>query len=348
MLVALAASAGARLLVAAGPVDEPGSRSAHVRPTPTSGGLAILAALGLGLLLLPASLRGPPEEAKDLAAAFGLAALLGLVGAVDDLLDLGPRLKLIAQSGLALAFAFFARVEAIPIGADAALGLGPLIGGFGTAFWIVLVVNAVNFMDGANGLASGCLSLMFLVLAGILGGRGDLPLAALALLGAAANLGFLPFNFPKARLFQGDAGALFSGFLLAALAVVAAGRDGRGPAPVLVVPTLLLPFLADVLFTLLRRARGGRPLFRAHAEHLYQRWMGKHGGSHVGLCLRMLFLVGLCALASIGIARLSRIAPGAAMGAFVVVVGLSAVAWRWLSATLDLSPAGMARPIRPS
>ncbi len=112
----------------------------------------------------------------------------------------------------------------------------------------------------------------------------DIFLGALA--GAAATAGFLPFNL-KGRLFQGDAGALFGGFLFAALCLVACGRDGRGPVGLWFGPTTLLPFLTDVLLTLLRRARGRRSLLQAHREHLYQRWLAAAPGrTHAALALR--------------------------------------------------------------
>jgi UDP-N-acetylmuramyl pentapeptide phosphotransferase/UDP-N-acetylglucosamine-1-phosphate transferase len=334
-MVAAAAALLCLLLRRAGPIDRPRARGAHAAPTPTSGGLALIAAVGLGVALAPHGALGPPPEAARLGAAFALAALLGLMGGLDDLLDLSPRLKLAVQSLLAVGFACVARVESIPLGPFGALALGPVVGGAGSAFFIVLVVNAVNFMDGSDGLAAGGMALMFLALAGLLAVRGDGPAASLALFAGAANLGFLPFNFPRAQLFQGDAGSLFSGFLLAALAVAAAGPKGLGPVPLVVAPTLLLPFLADVLFTLLRRARAGRPLLKAHAEHLYQRWRARRGGDHVALAGRMLLLLGLSAALAAALAALAGAAPPADLAGFLIAVLAAGAFWRRCSRAVD-------------
>ena len=198
--------------------------------------------------------------------------MLGLVGAWDDLFDLGARFKLLTQIVLSLLFAVFvARIEAIPLTSGLNLPLGAVVGVIGTALWLVVVINAVNFMDGANGLAPGAVAITLLAFALTAFQQGAPSYGGTAIVAALAAFGFLPWNFPKARLFQGDAGALFSGFLLAALAVIGAGPRGQGPVFLLFAPLALLPFLVDVLLTLLVRAKAKKRLFDAHSEHLYQR-----------------------------------------------------------------------------
>ena len=321
----LAAAAGSGVIAWAGPVDRPRERGSHKIPTPTSGGLGVIAGTSLGLWLFTALAPAPHSEVGKIAAAFGIAALLGLIGALDDLYDLGAKPKLLAQAILSLLFAVFvAHIEAIPIWGAQTLMLGPILGVIGTALWLVVATNAVNFMDGANGLAPGtvCIALIAFAYAGFHG--GDHALGGAALMTAAATLGFLPWNFPKGRLFQGDAGALFSSFLLAALAVMGAGPSGRGPVFVFFVPLALMPLLTDVLLTLLSRAQAKKKLFDAHKEHLYQRWLSKNGGSHVALAWRAYAATAL--FAGGAIALLSE-SPALKVAGFLSGTVVAATVW---------------------
>jgi UDP-GlcNAc:undecaprenyl-phosphate GlcNAc-1-phosphate transferase len=332
-VAALAVSAAVSGLVAwCGPVDRPRARGAHDRPTPTAGGLGLMAGAAAGLIVFCA-LQPPGAEGVRIAAAFGFAAALGLLGAVDDLYDLGARTKLLIQAALAFAFAvLIARIETIPLAPGFGLPLGPAIGALGTALWLVVATNAVNFMDGVNGLAAGSMAITLAAFgaAALLGGAGTL--GAAALVGAAAALGFLPWNFPRARLFQGDAGALFSSFLLAALAVIGAGADGRGPVFLLFAPLALLPLLADVLLTLLRRARAGERLLDAHKSHLYQRWFAARGASHAGVSSRAWAATAAFSAAALAV-RTARAEVQTAT--FVGGVVVAALAWAILSRRCD-------------
>ena len=342
--VALLAAAAASGLVAwAGPVDRPRDRGSHRTPTPTSGGLGIIAGTSLGLLAF-AALAPAPAPLADLgriAATLGFAAALGLVGGLDDLFDIGARAKLLIQAALSLAFAIFvARIEAIPLAPGAALPLGPIVGVIGTALWLVVATNAVNFMDGANGLAPGGIVIVLAALASaaLLGGSPLLGAAALST--AFAGLGFLPWNFPRARLFQGDAGALFSSFMVAALAVIGAGPSGRGPAFVLFAPLALLPFLADVLLTLLDRARARKRLLDAHAEHLYQRWLARSGGSHVALALRTYLIMAVFAGAALALTGAGTLMQTLGFAAALIA---AVVGWAILRRRVDRAePSGQA------
>ncbi len=315
----------------AGPVDRPRDRGAHQSPTPTAGGLGVIAGTCVGLWLF-AAMAGAATESGKIAAALGFASALGLLGGLDDLYDLDARLKFLVQIALALLFAVLvARIEAIPITSTLTLSLGPVIGALGTALWILVVVNAINFMDGANGLASGAGATVLLALAasGFLGGSPAVGAAALA--AALSGLGFLPWNFPNARLFQGDAGALFTGFFLAALAVIGAGQEGHGPTFVLFAPLALLPFLTDVLLTLLMRARARKRLFDAHKEHLYQRWLLRRGGSHRALTLRIYLIMAVFAGAALA---LRTAGPLLQFGGFAAATLAAAAGWLALSRSL--------------
>ena len=238
-------------------VDHPGGRRAHRRPTPRLGGLGIVWGFGVSLALLThggarwGSLAGGGAELVGLLTG---AALLVCVGLADDRRGLPWWVKLGASVLAALAlYAGGWRVVSIGIP-----GVGSIAtGGFAlplTVLWVVLVTNAVNLIDGLDGLATGVALVASLGLLALPGGAG--PERALALALAGALLGFLWFNLHPALIFMGDAGSLFVGFVLAALTL----RAGAGAAPDAfpLVPILVLAVpLADTTFAIARRGLAG-------------------------------------------------------------------------------------------
>ena len=298
----VAAALGAGLVASTGPVDSPNARSSHDAPTVTTGGLAVVAGASLGLAAFALTAKTAPGLAKG-AMTLTFAAALGVFGGFDDLYDLGARRKLLVQVIAAFAFAMFvARVELLPL-PGIILPLGAVLGVAGTTLWLVTVTNAVNFMDGADGLAAGCMAIALTVLAIACWAGGAPGLAVAALVGAAGLIGFLPWNLPSKQLFQGDVGSLFSGFLVAGLAVAA---NMRGATGLYVVPFALIPFLTDVLLTLGHRARRKQRLFEAHRDHLYQLWLRRTGGSHAALAVRAWAITAVYALAGLAADQMSQ------------------------------------------
>lgn len=254
-----------RAMIARGVMDVPGTRSSHDRPTPKGGGWGVLAALLAGIAGVEATgLAG--ADAMPLAG-FGVAALLlGSVAWADDVASFGFTIKLAAQAIAAMIVILSGfvidRIGPWQIGA---LGV-PL-----TLAWLIFAINAVNFIDGLNGLAAGCAAIVALassLAAWSAGGAAIVPMAMLPL--AAGLLGFLPYNFPNARIFMGDVGSQTVGLALAAMAGPLAGSGGPGAWGVLVMPMAMAPILVDVAFTLIRRLAAGRRLVEAHRGHLYQ------------------------------------------------------------------------------
>jgi Fuc2NAc and GlcNAc transferase len=224
--------------------------------------------------------------------------------------------------GVALIYSLLAaHIEALstPLGS---VELGPVLGVLGSTLWIVVVTNAVNFMDGANGLSPGSLVIALTVL-GLSSGHG---LGALALMGAAAGLGFLPWNLPGGRIFQGDAGALFSSALFAGLVLMAAGPLGEGAISVWFGPLALLPMLTDVFLTLLARARRRKSLLQAHRDHLFQRWLLARKASHGALSVRVWALMALAGLCAMGMQRLPI--PQHSL-VFAAALAVCVIGWRW-------------------
>jgi UDP-GlcNAc:undecaprenyl-phosphate GlcNAc-1-phosphate transferase len=268
-----------------------------------------------------------------IAATLALALAMGVIGALDDLFDIGAKTKLLLQAALALVFAtFVAHVESLPLGLGFDLPLGPFVGIAGVALWIVVAINAVNFMDGANGLAPGAQLCLFIAMT--VAALGRFPLVAdVSMVAALACAGFLPWNL-RGRLFQGDAGALFCGFLFAGLAILLTAPSTRSPGLSLYFgPLVLLPFLTDVLLTLAVRARRGQSLLQAHRDHLYQLWLRQPSQpSHVALAWRMMLIMGV--YGGFGLSMLvcpPRVQPEM----FVAAVAFSALSSGWLRRRLE-------------
>ncbi len=268
-LLALVSALAVRAMIARPILDHPNHRSAHVRPTPKGGGLGPVLAFSLGMgVVYHATPFAPLADARYVGVVLAALAMAG-VALADDLRDFRFLVKLAAQAGAAL----------VAMGAGLVLtrlalpGLGEVeLGVMGlavTLFWIVGCTNAVNFMDGLDGLVGGVVLVAAAALALIGAVQGSPFVAAAALCLGAGFAGFLPFNIAPARIFMGDVGSQFAGFLLAVLGVAAAGFDA-GQVSFLVVPLLLNGLLWDAAFTLVRRALAGERVSEAHRSHLYQ------------------------------------------------------------------------------
>ena len=269
MGLALLSAAVVRGMIALGPLDRPDARKAHTRAVPKGGGVGVVAAFLLGVAVLYAFAEFARLADPYFRGLILASSAIAAVAFLDDWRDWPFTVKLGAQVGAALLAVGSGLVVAelnLPWWGAVDLGLAgaPL-----TMVWILLLTNAVNFMDGLNGLASGVCAIAAAVLAAIAAAYGGWFVYFASLLLLAGLLGFLPFNFPHARIFMGDVGSQFCGFVLAVLAV-AAGRFQGVELPVLLVPMLLFGVLWDVVFTLLRRWRAGDRLTQAHRSHLYQ------------------------------------------------------------------------------
>lgn len=246
-------------------LDHPGERRSHSTATPRGGGIAIVAVVLLGLAGAAAGLAGPAHSGVAAAFTAGLA-LVALVGLLDDHRPLSPWLRLAVHAVAAAVFAF-ALWQA---GSTSWLAVIVCVA-------ILVLVNVWNFMDGINGIAASQALLVAAGLAAGLDGGGFL--VALGL--AAACAGFLPYNFPRARIFMGDVGSGALGFALAALGGVFAASAGPGPGLLLLLP--LSAFLVDAGLTLGRRVVRGERWWTPHVQHAYQVWARRAG--HVPVTL---------------------------------------------------------------
>ncbi|WP_270938662.1 glycosyltransferase family 4 protein [Falsiroseomonas oryzae] len=268
---ALAALSGVavRLMIAFPVLDHPNARSSHVRPTPRGGGVGVVLAFLAGMLVLYQAARFARIADAQFLGVIAAAVAIAAVALWDDVRDLPARLRLAAQVGAALVAVGGGLVVtrlALPWIGPVELGwLGPVL----TLVWIVGCTNAVNFMDGLDGLVGGTLLIVSAALAVIAAEQGGWFVYAAALFLAAGFAGFLPFNLHPARIFMGDVGSQFAGFMLAVLAVAAARFDGL-QVSFLIVPLLMFGLLFDAAFTLARRALMGERLAEGHRTHLYQ------------------------------------------------------------------------------
>jgi len=258
-----------RAMIGARVMDQPDPRKAHRNPTPRGGGVGIVVAFLLGIGVL----YGFAQFARLADAYFQgvilAAVLIAVVSFLDDVWDLPFTVKLATQALAAAAVVGSGlHVATLNLPMIGAVALGPA-GIALTLFWILFVTNAMNFIDGLNGLAGGVTLVASLCLAALAATQGAWFVYFAAMMLAAGLVGFLPFNFPTARIFMGDVGSQFCGFILAVLGIAAARFD-QVPLGFLVVPMLLSGVLYDVAFTLARRALAGENLARAHRGHLYQ------------------------------------------------------------------------------
>ena len=233
-------------------LDLPGDRRSHTVPTPRGGGIAIVAAMCVAIAW---ALATDATHAPFLLAVGAGLLLIAGIGWIDDHRALRPWPRLVVQAIASVALAWGLGTEGASIAGSLA--------GFVAA---MVMVNVWNFMDGIDGIAT-----TQAILAGLAYGAfawGDPPVW-LALGLAAGCLGFLPFNFPKARIFLGDVGSGALGYALAATASWIACGDWV-QAPLLLLP--LSGFLTDASLTLAARAAAGQRWWLPHAEHAYQYW----------------------------------------------------------------------------
>jgi UDP-GlcNAc:undecaprenyl-phosphate GlcNAc-1-phosphate transferase len=269
----------ARLARRIGAVDRPRARGLSEHETPLLGGLAILlAVLVTAAIWLPDTIILPHTygRAGNGGVVHTWAVILGacvitLVGAIDDVRDLPPGVKLVGQIVAAVI-----AVEGGAVVTDVTLPLGigllsfPNEGGVLTVIWLVALMNVVNFSDGVDGLAAGLCTIdgiAFAIIAFSLHVAGAPVLAALT---AGAAFGFLFHNFYPASVFMGDAGANLLGYLLGVTAVVGSLKTNALVALVVPLMILVIPFL-DTGFVIAKRLKYRRKPWSADANHFHHR-----------------------------------------------------------------------------
>jgi UDP-GlcNAc:undecaprenyl-phosphate GlcNAc-1-phosphate transferase len=284
----------------AGLMDDPGKRKIHHQPIPLAGGLAIMTGLLVptalaSLLLWWQRARGSPDPVSSGAASgllfspldvrsayllqYGLShraiRLLGIiagalgmlfVGWLDDKHELSSRFKFAGQLLIAALVA--------ATGVRITLFVPNIIFSYAiTILWIVTLINAFNFMDNMNGLCAGLGAIGAWYFATIAAAEGQYLVALIAFLTFGALLGFLPYNFPRARAFLGDAGSHLIGYLLAVLAILPHFYNPLHPRRrAVLIPLFVLAVpLLDLCWVVLLRWRAGKPFYQGDTNHLSHR-----------------------------------------------------------------------------
>jgi len=302
--------------------DLPGQRRLHDVATPRGGGIAIVVAMIVGGVAL--AIREGQSDCLPLL----LPPLLGVawVGWLDDHGGLSA-LKRLAMHVVAAAWVCAGPLLlswAIPV-PDTHLDVFAMIAAWVAMFAVVWSINLHNFMDGINGLLAWQAIFVFAALAVLFAWReGDGAILCMAC--AAACIGFLPFNFPRARVFMGDVGSGALGFAIAMAVVWQVAHDTIAAASGLV---LCSAFATDATCTLLSRMLGGRRWYSAHREHLYQ-WLVRSGFSHARV---VAFYMGWNVLVALPVAlymnRTPQIPMPAGLTPAVAVYTLAVTAW-WI------------------
>ena len=293
-----------------GAVDKPDARKIHHTLMPRLGGVAIYAGFLTAYWLLGF------QEARYLGLLLGGTFIL-LVGLVDDIRNISPRLKLAGQIvAAAILVASGVRVEFLTNPFDGLLILGKLAVPV-TIFWIVGVTNALNLADGLDGLAAGTSFIAAVTIAVVAWFNGETGVALLSLALAAGVLGFLPFNFHPARIFMGDSGSMFLGFNLAALATIGLTKSATVVSLFVPVVILGLPIL-DTTLAIIRRFLNHQPIFAPDKSHLHHRLLAQ--GLTQRQAVGIIYLVNACLGGSAVL--LTRLTTDQSM---LILVGLAVV-----------------------
>jgi UDP-GlcNAc:undecaprenyl-phosphate GlcNAc-1-phosphate transferase len=276
-------------------VAVPNTRSVHSKTISRFGGFAIFTSFFLAYWIMSWFTD------FELSSFYGILAgaiIIEIVGIVDDKWELSSKVKLTGQvlaAGVVMACGIQIPYLTVPF-TDISLTLGwvsyPL-----TLFWIVGITNAINLIDGLDGLAAGVASIAVgtMMVMAIITGNTPLVIVCAILLGTTTS--FLIFNFYPAKLFMGDSGSLFLGFMFATLSIYGYKQIMFVS---LIIPALLVAVpLSDTLFAMLRRKLNQKSMFSADKEHLHHRLIDQHGFSHAKTVLVIYAIstfFGLCAI----------------------------------------------------
>jgi UDP-GlcNAc:undecaprenyl-phosphate GlcNAc-1-phosphate transferase len=331
-----------RLAVRFGAIDQPSDRKLHVVPTPTMGGLAMwvgfLVAMGVSRFL-PFFDSMNDTAAEPLAAVVTCTLMTGL-GVIDDRRGTSALAKLTAQIfiagilvllGVQLLYFVLPGEGLAVLGTDEAVPL--------TILWVVAAANAINLVDGLDGLAAGMVAISaatFLIYL-VRGGDTSESASVAALLSAITVgicAGFLPWNFHPAKIFMGDTGSMLLGMLVAIATISGVGRNPvpppRGEVAVIALPLLVpllvlgIPFL-DVLLAIVRRTRKGLGIAHADKEHIFHHLMDIGHGHRGAVLLMYLWSALVCGSAlAIGVID-GRLVAGAIVGCALVLFLVTAL-----------------------
>lgn len=250
-----------KLALKIGATDKPSKRKVHEKIMPRLGGLAIFISFVIGVVMIG------PTNPSYMWIVIG-ATMIVVVGILDDIYELSAIIKLIGQILAALVVIIFGDIQMnfinLPFGGVLEFGIFsvPM-----TLFWIVAVTNAINLIDGLDGLASGVTSIALVTVATMAYMMGNFYIFTISLLLLFSVLGFLYYNFHPAKIFLGDTGSLFLGFMLAVLSLLGFKNITLVS---LFIPLFILGVpIVDTLFAIIRRSKNNVPFYLADRSHIH-------------------------------------------------------------------------------
>ena len=261
-----------------GAIAYPGGRHVHSRPIPRLGGIALYAAFWIAALIIQVWDKSYTMDVSSIVQIWGLfigSTIILAVGIWDDIREIRPLVKLfwqVAAAAVLLGFKFSMDIISLPfIGEISFVKYGlSAIGFILMLFWVVSLVNTVNISDGLDGLAAGICFMVALLLFWSAYRIDQVPAAHLTLALAGALLGFLVFNFPPARVFMGDSGSMFLGYIIGGLSIM--GLLKTATILGLVFPLLVMGMpVTDLTFAIIRRKLRGQSMATADRGHLHHR-----------------------------------------------------------------------------
>lgn len=297
-----------------GAVDIPkDDRRVHSKPIPRLGGLAIYLAFVITVLIFL-----PLNSDSAVPGMLVGGTLIVMLGVIDDIKELSPKIKFAGQVLAALVLVVFGvKVEWVtnPLGGMFYLGKLsiPL-----TIFWIVGITNTLNFIDGLDGLAAGISSIASFTLFLVALREGNIVVVIMTAALAGAALGFLPYNFNPAKIFMGDTGAMFLGYILAGISIEGAIKSAAAIALIVPILALGLPIF-DTTFAIIRRIANGYPVTRADKDHIHHRLLAR-GLSQKQVVLIMYSINGALGMGAIVLSEIGSIKAGIVLVLLLAII----------------------------
>ena len=302
-------------------LDKTGHRKVHKKPVPLLGGLAIYTGFVLAVSFF--MFHKPfAESMQKFAGLLGGATIILLVGIADDIKGLTPRRKLLYQiiaATIASSFGYTVIKVSHPLGGAFYM---PVLFSLGfTIFWIVGITNAVNLLDGLDGLSSGVVAIISgsLFFAAVKGGSPLVAFLSIALAGSC--LGFLPHNFYPAKIFMGDTGSMFLGFCLSLISIEGAYKGSTFITLFIPIIAMGIPVIDTALSILRRLVRGGK-VFQADKEHIHHKLL--LGGSQREAVIRIYFLTACFGMIAISFTGMNEV------WVFFALIATAVLALRWV------------------
>lgn len=307
-----------------GAMDAPNARKVHKKPIPRIGGLAIYAGFMASIIFVVIKYGLDAEMIRETVGLMLSGTLIVALGLVDDYKNLPAKVKLLGQicAAAMLVLVFDVRIDFVtdPFGDYIYLDNFPIphLAIPVTMFWLVGLTNTVNLIDGLDGLAAGVAAIASFTILLVALEQGFILVGVMTAALAGAAVGFLKYNFNPAEIFMGDTGSMFLGFMLAGISVTGAVKSVATIALVVPIFALGLPIL-DTTFAIVRRVRGGVPIFKPDKGHLHHRLLS------VGFTQRQAVLLMYVISALFGLSAIALTAVSyqiAALILFIVVMGI--------------------------